>query len=470
MDYKGDNRMIEYKYINGFFTNDIEFLGAYCFEDVSKSLLLSKSGSSIILSNDLIKSIEENNLSEKLAIKLYQRGFVKLFNKKRFFEENKEDNLPTFFMIDFTTKCNLNCVYCLRHFENEGKSIDYKQLYKICDYIIKYCKKHNISNISFQPWGGEPLIEIDKIIESKKRFERAGINVDYTVQTNGLLLTPENYMKLQDNHIGFGISIDGTSKVHNSHRVDLKGNKTFDRLLKRMETIKEMDPECEFYTLSVNSMYTLEHIEDSIRYLVEELGIKHLKFNLVHPNGEDFDWSMLIKKENMEQFAKSVFYAVISENKKGYNVVEANIKTKILNIINQSENDLCHSEGCKGGRNFVSFSQDGNIYPCELIGNEINCIGNIDEEKDLAELIENAINSKPYFKEKTSSKCEKCPYYIFCKGGCTASAMSYNKNPGEIDDMECNFNLAIYPLIIETLLKKPELIERLIDKKIRLNL
>ena len=469
MDNKGDNRMIEYSYIDGFITNDIEFIGTYCFEDVNKSLLLSKSGSSIILSNDLTKSIKANNISEKLAIKLYQRGFVKLFNKERFFEENKEDNLPTFFMIDFTTKCNLNCVYCLRHFENEGKSIDYNQLYKICGYIIKYCKKHNISNISFQPWGGEPLIEIDKIIESKKRFERAGINVNYTVQTNGLLLTPENYRKLQDNHIGFGISIDGTRKVHNSHRVDLNGNETFDTLIKRMNAIKKIDPKCEFYTLSVNSMYTLEHIEKSIKYLVEKLGIKHLKFNLVHPNGEDFDLSMLIKKENMEQFAKSVFNAVISENKKGYHVVEANIKTKVLNIINQSENDLCHSAGCNGGRKFVSFSQEGNIYPCELIGNEINCIGNIDEDKDLVELIENAINSKPYFKEKTSNKCKKCPYYVFCKGGCTASAMSYNKKPGEIDDMECNFNLAIYPLIIETLLKEPETIEKLIDNKIRLS-
>lgn len=461
--------MIEHNYINGFVTNDIEFLGAYIFKSDNNSLLLSKSGSSIILSNDLAKLIEPNSINEKLAIKLYQRGFVKLFNRDRFFEENKEDNLPTFFMIDFTTKCNLNCIYCLRHFENEGKSIDYNQLYKICDYIIKYCKNHNISNISFQPWGGEPLIEIDKIIESKKRFERAGINVDYTVQTNGLLLSPENYMKLQDNQIGFGISLDGTRKVHNSHRVDLNGNKTFDTLIKKMDAIKEIDPKCEFYTLSVNSMYTLEHIEESIKYLVEELGIKHLKFNLVHPNGKDFNWNMLIKKEDMEQFAKSVFNAVINESKKGYNVTEANIKTKILNIINQSDKDLCHSTGCKGGRKFVSFSQDGNIYPCELIGDEENCIGNINEDKDLAELIENAINSKPYFKEKNSSKCEKCPYYTFCKGGCTASAISYNKKPGEIDDMECNFNLAIYPLIIEALLKEPEIIEMLIDKKIRLS-
>ena len=158
--------------------------------------------------------------------------------------------------------------------------------------------------------------------------------MDYTVQTNGLLLSKENYIKLQENGIGFGISLDGNKEVHDSHRVDLKGNKTFDNLINRLEDIRKIDPECKFSTLSVNSMYTLEHIEESVRYLVEEQGIEFLKFNLVHPNGEDFDWNMLIKKEDMEKFATKLFNAVINENKKGYAVTEANIKTKILNIIN----------------------------------------------------------------------------------------------------------------------------------------
>ena len=371
-------------------------------------------------------------------------------------------------MIDFTTKCNLNCVYCLRHFENKGKSIEKKVLYDICNYIINYCKKYKINNISFQPWGGEPLIEIDKIIDSKKIFEDAGIKVDYTIQTNGLLLSEENYIKLQANGIGFGISLDGNKKAHDSHRVDLKGNKTFDELMSRLKKIRDIDSQCKFSTLSVNSKYTLEHIEESIRYLVEEQGIEFLKFNLVHPNGKNFDWNMLIEKEDIKKFAIRLFNAIVSENRRGYTATEANIKTKILNIINQSENDLCHTNGCRGGRKFISFSQEGNIYPCEMIGSEINCIGNIYDGKDLADLVKKALTTKPFFKEKKNEKCNKCPYYAFCKGGCTASAMAYNKKNGEIDDMECNFNLSIYPLIIELILKEPELAEKIAGRKMRL--
>lgn len=177
-------------------------------------------------------------------------------------------------------------------------------------------QKHKINNISFQPWGGEPLIEIDKIIDSKKRFEDAGINVDYTVQTNGLLLSKENYIKLQENGIGFGISLDGNKEVHDSHRVDLKGNKTFDNLINRLEDIRKIDPECKFSTLSVNSMYTLEHIEESVRYLVEEQGIEFLKFNLVHPNGEDFDWNMLIKKKIWKSLQQNCLMQLLTKIRK----------------------------------------------------------------------------------------------------------------------------------------------------------
>ena len=131
-------------------------------------------------------------------------------------------------------------------------------------------------------------------------------------------MTKDVYNKLEENNINFGISIDGTKQVHDSHRVNLKGEKTFDQLLKRMQDIKEINPEYEFYTLSVNSMYTLQNIEESIRYLVEDLKINHLKFNLVHPNGDNFDWNMLIKEEDMKVFAEKVFNSVIKENQKGY--------------------------------------------------------------------------------------------------------------------------------------------------------
>lgn len=84
MDDKGDIGMIKCNYIEPFCVGDIEFLGAHCFKSKSKSLLLSKEGTSIILSNDIIDLICKQELSDNIGIKLYQRGFAKLFGKERF--------------------------------------------------------------------------------------------------------------------------------------------------------------------------------------------------------------------------------------------------------------------------------------------------------------------------------------------------------------------------------------------------
>lgn len=68
-------------------------------------------------------------------------------------------------MIDLTTRCNLNCKYCFRDVNNPEnyKSISKEMLNEICKYIFDYCTKHEVKKISIQPWGGEPLLEMEKI-------------------------------------------------------------------------------------------------------------------------------------------------------------------------------------------------------------------------------------------------------------------------------------------------------------------
>ena len=153
---------MEYKYLAPFQQEEFSFCGGHRFFTEEWSFLLSENGTSIVLKNDLAELIADRQLPEDLAFKLYQRGFGLAYGKERF-ENQAEDFRPTLFMIDFTTKCNCNCIYCLRHFENAGNSISPDMLERITKYIIEYCHRHNIPHISFQPWGGEPLIELNQI-------------------------------------------------------------------------------------------------------------------------------------------------------------------------------------------------------------------------------------------------------------------------------------------------------------------
>ena len=153
---------------------------------------------------------------------------------------------------------------------------------KITDYIIDYCRKHKINNISFQPWGGEPMIELEKVIHCKKKFADAGINAAFTIQTNGLLLTPENYKKLRDNDVHIGVSIDGLAEVHDAHRLDVRGTKTHSRIVSNLKAILEQYPDCNIGTLSVNSAYSMDNISEDVDFIVNQIGLSNIKFNLVH--------------------------------------------------------------------------------------------------------------------------------------------------------------------------------------------
>ena len=249
--------------LKAFTQEEFKFEGATCFEGQANSLLLSKDGGSIIISNNMVASIVAKSVSEDLAFKLFQRGFATVY-AQRYRKVSRHIIEPTFFMIDFTTKCNCNCIYCLRHFDDVGESITDNQLHNICNFIINYCHSHRICSIGFQPWGGEPLIEIEKIIQCKQLFNDAGINVNMSVQTNGLLLNTANYQLLKENGISVGISLDGDSISHDVHRVDVSGKVTHKKICENIMEIKGQFPQDEICTISVNSQYSLQHIKDNI--------------------------------------------------------------------------------------------------------------------------------------------------------------------------------------------------------------
>lgn len=461
--------MIEYKYIPPFEQKEFYFNGAHCFYNEKKCFLLSDLGTSVILDLSLIIELDSKFVSENLAFKLYQRGFASVYNRPRFYDHQFEIK-PTLFMIDFTTKCNCNCIYCLRHFEDVGDSISIEQLDKITAYIVSYCKVHNISHISFQPWGGEPMIELEKILYCKNCFTEAGINAIFNIQTNGLLLSLENYKKLRGEDIRVGVSVDGIAEVHDAHRLDVHGNKTHERIVNNLKVIMEQYPDCNIGTLSVNSTYSLDNISADVDYIVNHIGISNIKFNLVHPSGgDDFNENILISRENLPKYIGRVLESVVEQIKKGNRCYESNIADKICNLLGVPKDNMCNSMGCRGGVTFVSFDHEGNIYPCEMIGRPEMKLGNVSDGEDLIDLIVKAHETNPYYVPRKKTNCEGCPFFYYCRGGCKACSLAYGKKASEIDSIECELNKALYPMLIELILDEPQLVEKMIDNQYRID-
>ena len=440
------------------------FGGAVAFfhKKNGNTYLLSPVGTSIILSSDLAKQLFEKKPSQVLQRKLKARCFDG--KKQRPTICNAIECEPEFFMIDITTKCNMNCFYCLRHFENSGDNISDEILIRILDYIVEYYRLIK-KPITIQPWGGEPLIALEKIFFIDDYLKKAGVRFHLLIQTNGILLTDEVVKQLYERNIDVGVSIDGCQIIHDMNRKDLGSRSTYDKVCSGIKHLKQYY-EGRFGTISVISHDSMMFLEESFDVLVKDLGISTLKFNFLHPNTDLFDMSYVLDDSYVFDFWKQVIDKLLSLNNEGFGCIESNLFDKLLNLLIGECRDICHSNGCSGGYKLVSFSRNGDIFPCEMIGNEEYRIGNIAENISLPDLIRASSQHNQFFREKKSDKCKQCPWKCFCRGGCTAVARFYGKKVGEIDSKECASNWALYPLLIETILTDIRNVELLTNKKI----
>lgn len=97
--------------------------------------------------------------------------------------------------------------------------------------ISEYTSEQNLSRILIIYHGGEPLLAGIGTIERITNKIRSGVSyatdVDFSIQTNGTLLTEDILDSLELLNISVSLSIDGPELVHDVHRVDHAGRPSF---------------------------------------------------------------------------------------------------------------------------------------------------------------------------------------------------------------------------------------------------
>ena len=445
-------------------SDDLRFVGCSCFSYENSCFILNNAtGVSLILSKSIVDMIKSRNLRSDIKLKLLQRGFLVSgqYNRKPLSSSQGNQNIPRFFFIEVTKNCNLHCKYCFRNFDLASSygTVSDEDCDKICSYIIEFCKKNNLHRISFQAWGGEPLLCIKQLKRIRENFDAVkGLDVNFIIQTNGTLLSKENVAILKQCRINVGISLDGFEMVQNYQRPYNTGHNSFDDIICGIENLREAN--MGYGLLSVITKNSMEHIEDIVDFFVKKLGSKSIKFNIMRPNIYATD-DMGVPYEKISTFIKRFINKIIAINEEGYTLWDTNISDKLCNLSFGFSGNLCKANGCQGGKQIISFDKYGNIYPCELTDNKDVILGNIfDDKKDLKMLIEEATKKNEYFSERKVEACDSCCFRPFCRGGCPA-AIRYAADGRKIDTTECLINQALYPELIKLLLNKPKMAQRL---------
>ena len=177
--------------------------------------------------------------------------------------------------------CNLDCKYCF-YLEKE-KLFPSNENFKMSDevletYVRQYIIGQDVPEVAFAWQGGEPTLLgvkfFRKVVELQRKYA-GGKRIHNAIQTNGTLLDDEWCEFLQAEQFLVGLSIDGPARLHNTYRVDKKGDDTYDEVLRGLRLLKKHN--VEFNTLTVVNRANARHALQVYRFL-RDIGSGFLQF------------------------------------------------------------------------------------------------------------------------------------------------------------------------------------------------
>src|SRR5205085_6631556 len=136
-------------------------------------------------------------------------------------------------LLKVASRCNLDCDYCYvyKHADQTWRSqptlMSDRTVAAFAARLRVYIETQKLDHFSVIFHGGEPLLfGAKRIIEAVERIRAAApqsCEVEFSLQTNGVLLTPGALEILRSHNVAISLSLDGPREVHDTHRLNHVG-------------------------------------------------------------------------------------------------------------------------------------------------------------------------------------------------------------------------------------------------------
>lgn len=178
--------------------------------------------------------------------------------------------------------CNLDCTYCFflskEALYPNSKSRMAEQTLE--NYIRQLLESHRTPTVTVAWQGGEPtLMGLDffkKSVEFVEKYRRPDQTIEYTFQTNGVLLDDDWCAFFKEHNFLIGLSVDGPRPIHNTYRLNKGGSGTFDQVMRGLDALKRND--VAFNVLCTVNAANQYHGREVYRFFRDELGANWLQF------------------------------------------------------------------------------------------------------------------------------------------------------------------------------------------------
>ncbi|WP_099221622.1 radical SAM/SPASM domain-containing protein [Listeria costaricensis] len=315
--------------------------------------------------------------------------------------------------------CNIRCKYCfyadvssMREVSSFGR-MDQMTARKLIDQVSEDLEAGDEMIFAFQ--GGEPTlagISFFRFFVQYVQEKLLQVRVQYTIQTNGLLLDKEWCRFFKENQFLVGLSIDGGAHFHNLNRVNTKGMGTYEQVARAKRLLERQ--KVDFNILCVLTKQVAKNPQRVFKFLLEEK-IEFIQFIpclAELDSDQPSDYALL--PEQFASFYKQFFSLWKKELQRGH-FISVNLFDNLFQQMLTGRPSACGMNGqCQP--HFV-IEANGNVYPCDFFVLDEYCLGNILEEK-ISDMFSKTELRCFIQAEELPDYCQKCEFVNFCHGGC----------------------------------------------------
>jgi uncharacterized protein len=295
-------------------------------------------------------------------------------------------------MLIMTYNCNLECNYC---FENLDKNLLNQiqiDIDKVCNFIIQKYKAGNYEELELHYFGGEPILEVNRIKEIHSKLIEANIKIKSNVITNGVLLNEENVMALKENNISqYQITLDGPKEIHDKRRKSKDNTSSFDAIIKNLQIL-------------INNKVNI-----SIRINVDSENVDHLE-NLYNE----------IPKNFFDSPRNSIYISPVVGCKKGSFINTLKDRTQVIKkawkTIKEKNLKIAIFPPVYAPCPYHSIES---AFYMDLKGNIYTCGGFVGKTEKIEQFF--SVKKDEFYERinyKPAEKCLKCSFFYVCMGGC----------------------------------------------------
>lgn len=374
----------------------------------------------IIHSQKIESSNDEDVLTLKRGGYIIEDDFDETDHLKSKFNNYKYTDEFLRFTIVMTTACNFACTYCYQNqiipiMRNESsQNISYNMIDDILKVTKNYFESKKPRTLSVTFYGGEPLLEFEKMIKLSDEFQKLckeyDVFYDPFVVTNGYNLTKERAKRLSEVGIkSVIITVDGQKDLHDKYRPLKSGNGTYNTLVKNIQDVQDVIHVQIRTNISKDSVL-------SVKEMIKEFVQRKLKvtfdFQMVEivpgtPN------SFKDQTLTLEEFA-DVEVRLYEEVLKYFPKYPFNPFKKVRFARCDA---LC--------QNSLVVDTDGHLFKCwGEVGSSNKNVGKIHDGKiKLNHRLERWTSWSPFENER----CKNCEILPLCMGGCVFNEIVVDK-------------------------------------------